>query len=153
MTLRPYLGHCHVNDKRLKQWIYIHMLVRSLGIKEFLSRKCFPIYDEEFLYLSTLWCIWRRVNPRGGGGALPVMAYKGYLFHASCIWKVGISRVEVNENERVGKSELWSYCFNLLNAAWKWQENLLFGGCTKGVPFLSKMVYKGKGSGLRAEHN
>ena len=88
-----------------------------------------------------------------GGGALPVMAYKGYLFHASCIWKVGISRVEVNENERVGKSELWSYCFNLLNAAWKWQENLLFGGCTKGVPFLSKMVYKGKGSGLRAEHN
>ena len=86
--------------------------------------------------------VWTR-----GGGALPAMAYKGYLFHGSCIWKVGISRVKVNENERVGKSELWPYCFNLLNAAWKWQENLLFGGWTKGVPFLSKMVYKGKGVG------
>ena len=78
MTFRPYLGHCQVRVKTMN--IYIHMLVRSFAIKEFLSRKCFPIYDEE----STLWCIWRRVNPRGGG-ALPVMAYKKFLFHASCM--------------------------------------------------------------------
>ena len=32
------------------------------------------------------------------GGALPIMAYKGYLFHVSCICNLGISRVEVNGN-------------------------------------------------------
>ena len=48
---------------------------------------------------------------------------------------------------------LWLYCFNLSNAAWKWQEDFLFGRYTKGVPyvngrctkaesFLPKMVYK-----------
>ena len=39
---------------------------------------------------------------------------------------------------------LWLYSFNLLNAAWKWQEDLLFGRYTKGVTFVSGRYTKGE---------
>ena len=37
-------------------------------------------------------------EPEEGEGHSQYGANKGYLFHASCIWKVGILRVEVNGN-------------------------------------------------------